>query len=80
MVGTQQDARLVIELAKLAAMSATTGYERSATTGYERSATNLGGVSLSADMVFGDDGGERQLGVEAGDVDAGLAVALTVSV
>jgi hypothetical protein len=52
MVGTQQDARLVIELAKLAAMSATTGYERSAT----------------------------NLGVVAGDVDAGLAVALTVSV
>lgn len=51
-----------------------------ATPGYEKSVTNLSQLSLQTDMVFGEDGGERQLGAVTGDPDAGFAVALTVPV
>ncbi len=51
-----------------------------ATAGYERSVTNLSQVSLQSDMVFGDDGGVRQLGTMDGSVADGLTVTLTVPV
>ena len=51
-----------------------------ATAGYEQSVRTLGQVSLSSDMVFGDDGGVRQLGTVTGDGADGYAVALTVAV
>ena len=51
-----------------------------ATAGYEQSVTNLGQVSLQSDMVFGDDGGVRQLGTIEGSVADGLTVTLTVPV
>jgi hypothetical protein len=41
--------------------------------------TNLSHVSLTTDMVFGDDAGARQLGTMTGDVDGGYSVALTVA-
>src|SRR6185295_5726804 len=37
-----------------------------ATSGYERSVQTLQGVSLSSDMVFGEDHGERQIGTMSG--------------
>lgn len=51
-----------------------------ATTGYEQSVTNLSRTSLQSDMVFGEDGGARQLGTVTGSVDAGYAVELAVPV
>ncbi len=48
--------------------------------GYEQSVTNMSGMSLATDNVFGDDGGVRQLGTVTGDVTNGLHVALTVGV
>lgn len=51
-----------------------------ATTGYEQSVTNLGQISLQSDNVFGDDGGEHQLGTVTGDADGGYTVELTVPV
>jgi protocatechuate 3,4-dioxygenase beta subunit len=51
-----------------------------ATSGYEQSVTNLSQVSLTSDMVFGDDGGAHQLGTVTGSVAQGLAVSLTVPV
>jgi hypothetical protein len=42
--------------------------------------TNLSRTSLQSDMVFGEDGGARQLGTVTGSVDAGYAVELTVPV
>ena len=51
-----------------------------ATTGYEQSVQNLQGVSLSTDMVFGDDGGAHQLGTVAGDTTNGYTVTLAVPV
>ena len=42
--------------------------------------TNLSQVSLQSDMVFGDDGGVRQLGTMDGSVADGLTVTLTVPV
>ena len=51
-----------------------------ATDGYEQSVTNLSQVTLESDNVFGDDGGASQLATVTGDLDSGLAVALTVGV
>jgi len=51
-----------------------------ATEGYARSVTNLQQVSLATDMVFGDDGGVRQLGTITGSVANGLAVRLAAPV
>lgn len=51
-----------------------------AQTGYERSVANLSRVSLAGDMVFGDDGGARQLTTVTGDVSGGYTVALNVGV
>jgi protocatechuate 3,4-dioxygenase beta subunit len=48
--------------------------------GYEASVSNLAKVSLSSDMVFGDDGGVSQLGAVTGDVTNGFTVALTAAV
>ncbi len=48
--------------------------------GYEQSVTNMSGMSLATDNVFGDDGGVRQVGTVTGDVTDGLHVALTVGV
>lgn len=47
---------------------------------YEQSVSNLRGVSLSSDMVFGEDGGERQIGTISGSVASGLTVDLAVPV
>ncbi len=51
-----------------------------ATAGYEQSVTTLAQISLQTDMVFGDDGGVRQLGTVTGNVERGLTVALDVPV
>jgi protocatechuate 3,4-dioxygenase beta subunit len=51
-----------------------------ATAGYEQSVTNLSQVSLTSDNVFGEDGGERQLGTVSGSVDGGYTVELAVPV
>jgi hypothetical protein len=48
--------------------------------GYSQSVTNLQQVSLQSDMVFGEDGGERQLGTVTGSVDEGYVVELAVPV
>ncbi|MGE3617464.1 MAG: intradiol ring-cleavage dioxygenase, partial [Gemmatimonadales bacterium] len=49
------------------------------TTGYGTSATNLQGVSLASDGIFSD-GASLQLASVSGDVAAGMAAALTISV
>lgn len=51
-----------------------------ATSGYQQSVTNLQQVSLATDNVFGEDGGERQIGTVTGSVDAGYSVELAVPV
>jgi protocatechuate 3,4-dioxygenase beta subunit len=51
-----------------------------ATAGYEQSVRTLGEVSLAGDMVFGDDGGVRQLGTVTGNDADGYTVALTIAV
>jgi protocatechuate 3,4-dioxygenase beta subunit len=51
-----------------------------ATTGYEQSVQNLKQVSLTTDMVFGDDGGAHQLGTVTGDTAAGYVLTLAVPV
>ena len=49
-----------------------------ATAGYEQSVRNLARVSLTQDMVFGDDGAVSQLATMSGDVPGGYTAALTV--
>ncbi len=51
-----------------------------ATAGYEQSVSNMNGMSLATDGVFGDDGGEHQLGTMSGTVANGLTVELAVPV
>ncbi len=51
-----------------------------ATAGYEQSVQNLAGLSLATDNVFGEDGGERQIGTISGSVADGLVVDLAVPV
>lgn len=51
-----------------------------ATSGYAASTRNLARLSLSADNVFGDDGGVHQIASMAGDVDRGLAAYLSVPI
>jgi protocatechuate 3,4-dioxygenase beta subunit len=51
-----------------------------ATAGYEQSVQTLAGVSLERDNVFGDDGGEQQLGTVSGSIAEGLTVDLAVPV
>ena len=51
-----------------------------ATSGYEQSVQTLQGVSLSSDMVFGEDHGERQIGTMSGSIANGLTVDLAVPV
>lgn len=51
-----------------------------ATSGYESSVRNLSQLSLESDNVFGDDGGEHQLGTVTGDVTSGYTIALTAPV
>jgi protocatechuate 3,4-dioxygenase beta subunit len=51
-----------------------------ATSGYEQSVQNMGRISLSGDGVFGEDGGERQIGTIIGSIDEGLTVDLSVPV
>jgi hypothetical protein len=43
-----------------------------ATDGYEQSVQNMSAASLAGDMVFGEDGGARQLGTVTGSVAVGL--------
>ncbi len=49
-------------------------------TGYQASVSNLAQVSLTSDMVFGDDGARSQLASVTGDVSQGYAVSLRVPV
>ena len=51
-----------------------------ATAGYEQSVSTLSQVSLDGDNIFGEDGGQRQIGTVTGTIDDGLAVALDVPV
>ena len=62
------------------ALPAETCNEVYATSGYEQSVQNMQGVSLSSDMVFGEDDGERQIGTIGGSVPSGLTVDLSVPV
>jgi len=51
-----------------------------ATSGYEASAPQLDRTTLTSDMVFGDDGGVRQVGTVTGSADEGFTVELAVPV
>lgn len=51
-----------------------------ATDGYERSVTNLSQVTLQTDNVFGDDGGEHQVGTLTGSVADGYTATLTIAI
>lgn len=51
-----------------------------ATSGYDGSARNLAQTSLTADTVFGDDGGALQIAAVAGDTTKGYTATLTVRV
>ncbi|WP_432493804.1 intradiol ring-cleavage dioxygenase [Kineococcus gypseus] len=51
-----------------------------ATAGYERSVSNLAGVTLAGDGVFGDDSAATQLATVTGDTTTGYAASLTVGV
>ena len=51
-----------------------------ATNGYEASVQNLAQVSLTSDMVFGDDGAAHQIPTVTGDVSGGYAASLVVGV
>ena len=51
-----------------------------ATDGYASSVQTLSQVSLSSDMVFGNDGGIHQIGAISGSIDSGLTVELPVAV
>jgi protocatechuate 3,4-dioxygenase beta subunit len=51
-----------------------------ATDGYAGSTGNLAGLSLSADNVFGEDGGRLQLATVSGDADSGFVAELVVTV
>jgi protocatechuate 3,4-dioxygenase beta subunit len=51
-----------------------------ATTGYEQSVSNLRGMSLATDNVFGDDGGASQLATTTGNIDDGYTVKLAVRI
>jgi protocatechuate 3,4-dioxygenase beta subunit len=62
------------------ALPAATNSAVYATTGYAASVTNLAGVSLQNDNIFGEDDGARQLAAMSGDVAAGLVATLTVPV
>ena len=48
--------------------------------GYEQSVTNLNRVSISSDMVFGDDGGARELARMKGSLKQGYRARLLVPV
>jgi protocatechuate 3,4-dioxygenase beta subunit len=48
--------------------------------GYQQSVTNLAGVSLDSDNVFGDDSGATQLATVTGDLTNGYTVSLAVRV
>ena len=48
--------------------------------GYEQSVTNLNRVSISSDMVFGDDGGVRELAKIKGSLKKGYRARLLVPV
>ena len=50
------------------------------TTAYPQSAANLARVSLTKDMVFGNDGGIHQLATVTGDPSTGYVVNLTIGV
>jgi protocatechuate 3,4-dioxygenase beta subunit len=49
-----------------------------ATAGYEQSVSNLSQISLSTDMVFGDDGAAHQIPTTTGSVADGYTLQLTV--
>jgi len=51
-----------------------------ATDGYASSVQTLSQVSLTSDMVFGNDGGIHQIGAISGSIDSGLTVELPVAV
>lgn len=51
-----------------------------ALSGYEGSTQALADVSLTTDMVFADDGGERQLATVTGDETTGCTATLTIGV
>jgi protocatechuate 3,4-dioxygenase beta subunit len=51
-----------------------------ATDGYAASVQTLAGVSLTSDMVFGNDGGIHQIGAISGSIADGLTVELPVPV
>jgi protocatechuate 3,4-dioxygenase beta subunit len=65
---------------QLALPRATSMHVYSTVAGYEQSVTNLNRVSLSSDMVFGDDGGVRELATMKGDLKKGLRAKLVVPV
>ena len=51
-----------------------------AESGYEQSVRNFSGLSLTSDMVFGDDGGAHQIGTATGSVVDGHTATLQVGV
>ncbi|HET7180886.1 MAG TPA: intradiol ring-cleavage dioxygenase [Candidatus Limnocylindrales bacterium] len=61
------DASKIIATSQIA-MPADACQEAYKSAGYEASVSNLARVSLSADMVFGDDGGAHQIGTMSGTI------------
>jgi len=62
------------------ALPADTCHAVYATDGYASSVRTLSQVSLTSDMVFGNDGGIHQIGAISGSIDSGLTVELPVAV
>ena len=65
---------------QLALPRATCAHVYSKVAGYEQSVTNLDRVSIGSDMVFGDDGGVRELARMKGSLKKGLRAKLVVPV
>jgi protocatechuate 3,4-dioxygenase beta subunit len=62
------------------ALPVATCHEVFATDGYDQSVDKLAQTSLEGDMVFGDDGGVRELATVTGNTADGYTIALTVPV
>ena len=69
-----------VVISQLALPRTTCAHVYAKVAGYEQSVTNLNRVSISSDLVFGDDGGVRQLAKIKGSIKKGLRAKLRVPV
>ncbi len=70
----------IVKTSQIALPQATCEQVYTDTTAYPASANNLSRVSLTQDMVFGNDGGIHQLATVTGDATSGYTVSLTIGV